>query len=115
MTLYAIFDPQPGKPHLPSAIAERFSWAAALLPPVYMAVHGLWLPLVTWLAGFAALVLATPLVGPDATMALYLLGALFLGFSAPDLRRRQLVRSGWTFRSERFSASAEQAQLEAMQ
>ena len=114
VTLYAIFDPKPGRPALPAAVPEKFSWLAALLPPVFLALHGLWLELVAFVLAFVALVLATRVVGDDATFLLYVLGVVWLGLAAPGLRRHALQWRGWSHRGERVALSAELAQLEAL-
>lgn len=114
MTLYAIFDPKPGKADLPAAIPEKFSWFAASLPPVFLAAHGLWLELVAWMLEVAALVVLSRLIGDEAAVLLYLLGALWLGFAAPGLRRHALAWRGWTHRGALVALSADMAQLEAI-
>lgn len=113
MTLYAIFDPKPGKTDLPVAIPEKFSWLAAVLPPVFLLAHGLWLETLAFVLGVVALVVISGFVGGVAGL-LYLLGALWLGFAAPSLRRQGLVWRGWVARSARVAASADLAQLEAI-
>lgn len=115
MTLYAIFDPRPGKPALPAAIPERFSWLAALLPPVFLLRYGLWLELVVFCVKLVALILFAPFIGDGAAFLLYGLLALWLGFAAPGLRRHGLAWRGWRHRGDRVAASADLAQLEAMQ
>ena len=114
MTLYAIFDPRPGRPDLPAAIPEKFSWPAALLPPVFLLLHGLWLELVAWVFGLLALVVLSGVIGDDAAVLLYGLAAVWLGFAAPGLRRHALQWRGWAHRGERVAVSADMAQLEAM-
>ena len=94
MTLYAIYDPKPGKPALPAAIPEHFSWLAALLPPVYFLRHGLWIALLAFAIVVAALVFGAGLIGDDAAVLLYGLLALWLGFAASGLRRAALRRRG---------------------
>ena len=113
MTLFAIFDPKPGKADLPAAIPEKFSFFAAVLPPVFLGVHGLWLELVAYGVGVVALGVATPFIGGDAVTWLYLLLAMALGFAAPGLRRHALQWRGWTHRGDRVALSAYLAQLEA--
>ena len=113
MTLYAIFDPKPGKADLPVAVPEKFSWLAAILPPVFLLVHGLWLETVAFVLGVAALVIVSGFVGGVAG-PLYLLGVIWLGFAAPSLRRQGLVWRGWMLRGSRVAASADLAQLEAI-
>ena len=52
MTLYSIFEkPQAkaAKDRAPVAIAERFSWFAMLLTPLYALINGLWLLLIFWI------------------------------------------------------------------
>ncbi|WP_137150470.1 DUF2628 domain-containing protein [Devosia sp. FKR38] len=114
MTLYAIFDPKPGRPDLPVAVPERFSWLAALLPPLFLIAHGLWLELVAFVLKLVALLVLADYIGGDAAFGLYLLVALWLGFAAPGLRRHALVWRGWTHRGTRIALSAEMAQLEAL-
>ena len=114
MTLYAIFDPKPGKPALPAAIPEKFSWFAALLPPFFLMAHGLWLELAAWLLKLVALVVLSRFIGGDAAFWLYGLAAVWLGFAASGLRRHALMWRGWRHRGERVALSADLAQLEAM-
>ncbi len=114
MTIYTVFDAKPGKPDLPAAIPEQFSWLAALLPPVFLLMHGLWLETLAWLLGVVALVLATPLIGGAAAFWLYVLGAAWMGFAAPSFRRHALQSRGWRYRGERVATGADMAQLEAL-
>lgn len=115
MTLYAIFDPKPGRPDLPAAIPETFSWFAALLPPFFLMAHGLWLELVAWAVKLAVLIVLSAFIGGDAAFALYLLVAIWLGFAAPGLRRHALTWRGWTHRGERVAAAPDLAILGALQ
>ena len=114
MTLYAIFDPKPGRPKLPAAIPEKFSWLAAVLPPVFLAMHGLWLELVAWALKVVALVVLSAFIG-GAAFLLYVLASIWFGFAAPGFRRHALHWRGWTHRGERVALSADMAQLEAIQ
>lgn len=114
MTLFAIFDPKPGKADLPAAIPEKFSFLAAILPPVFLGVHGLWLELVAYVIGVVALGVSAAWIGGDAVTWLYLLLAMALGFAAPGLRRHALAWRGWTHRGDRVALSADMAQLEAI-
>jgi hypothetical protein len=115
VTLYAIYDPKPGRPALPAVVPETFSWLAAILPPVFLAVHGLWLELVTWVLKLMVLVVLSGFIGDDAAVLLYILAAVWLGFAAPGLRRNGLAWRGWRHRGDRVAPSAELAQLEALQ
>ncbi|MBU1306797.1 MAG: DUF2628 domain-containing protein [Alphaproteobacteria bacterium] len=114
MTLYAIYDPKPGRPDLPVAVPESFSWLAALLPPVFLIAHGLWLELVAFIFKLVALAVLADYIGGDAAFALYLLAAVWLGLAAPGLRRHALGWRGWAHRGTRIALSAEMAQLEAL-
>ena len=113
MTLYDIFDPKPASFALPAVVPAKFFWFAAILPPVFLSVHRLWLEL-AGLLGLAVLVVASIVLGGAAAFSLYVLGAIWLGFAAPDLIRRALLRRGWTARGERVADSADMAQLEAI-
>lgn len=114
MTLYAIFDPKPGKPALPAVLPETFSWLAALLPPVFLAMHGLWLELVAWIVALVALVMFSGFLGSDAAFLIYLVSALWMGLAAPGLRRHALLMRGWRHRGTRIAMSADQALLETL-
>ena len=114
MTLYAIFDPKPGRPDLPAAVPETFSWLAAILPPVFLLAHGLWLELVAWLLALVALFVLSGFIGDGAAFLLYLLGALWLGLAASGLRRHALAWRGWRQRGVRVALNADMAQLEAL-
>ena len=114
VTLYAIYAPRAGRPDLPAAIPEKFSWTAAILPPVYLLAHGLWLELLVWTAKLVVLVYLARVIGGEAASALYLLGAIWLGFAASGLRRDALTRRGWRLRGHRVALSAELAQLGAL-
>ena len=115
MTLYAIFDPKPGRPDLPAVVPETFSWLAAMLPPVFLLKHGLWLEFVAWVLKVAALIVLSRFVGGDAAFLLYVLAAIWLGFAAPGLRRHALQWRGCTLRGARIAPGADLAQLEALQ
>jgi len=114
VTLYAIFDPQPGKPALPVAVPEKFSWLAAVLPPVFFLRHGLWLECLAYGLKIVALVILAGFIGDDAALLLYGLLAIWLGFAAPGFRRHGLSWRGWRHRGDRIAASADLAQLEAL-
>ena len=114
MTLYAIFDSHRASFALPAVVPAKFFWFAAILPPVFLSVHRLWLELAAWLLGLAVLVVASIVLGGAAAFSIYILGAIWLGFAGPDLIRRALLRRGWTARGERVADSADMAQLEAI-
>ena len=115
MTLYAIYDPRPGQSDLPAAVPERFSWFAALLPPVFLLTHALWLALTGWLAAMLVLVALSVFLGVGAALALYLLSGLWLGLAAPSLRGAALGRRGWRHRGDRVACGPDLAQLAVLQ
>lgn len=113
MTLYSVFE-RPDE-IAPVVVPETFSWFAALLPPVYGLVHGLWLGLVLYVAALVALVSATTWIGGEAGFWLYLLFALAIGFEAPTLRRRALRHRGWHWRGDVIAAAQDLALLAFLQ
>ena len=114
MTVYAIYDPRPGRHDLPASVQQDFSWFACILPPIFFARHGLWLELVAWLLQVVALIVLSGFIGGAAGFALYGLGAVWIGFAAPGFRRHALAWRGWTFRGNRVALSADMAQLESI-
>ncbi|MGV8954980.1 MAG: DUF2628 domain-containing protein [Cypionkella sp.] len=108
MTLFAIYD-RPSA--APAAIAEKFSWLAFLLPPVFALVHGLWLALVAYVVVVIALGFASTVLGGAATFWLYALFALWIGFAAPSLRRHGLHLRGWSHRRDVIAAAPDLATL----
>jgi hypothetical protein len=112
MTLYSVFDRRHNE--APAVVPDRFSWFAALLPPVYGVVHALWLALVAYIVGLALIVLAALWLGLDAGFCIYVLFALLIGFEAPGLRHRALRRRGYVYRSELIAAAPDLAEVEWM-
>ncbi len=108
MTLYSIFE-RPDE-LAPAVVPERFSWFAALLPPVYGLAHGLWLGLVLYVTALLALVMASQWIGEDAGFWLYVLLAVLVGFEAPAFRRRALKARGWSYRADLIAAAPDLAQ-----
>ena len=108
MTVYSIFEKPQGKAAKdrargvipPVAVSDRFSWVAAILPPVYAVLNGLWLVLVFWIALVLGLAYISRVIGDDAAGWLYLLVAVFIGFEAPAFRRDALVARGYIWRGE---------------
>ena len=111
MTTYAVFEPN-AKGTAPAAVADRFSWFAAILPPVYMLVHGLWLVLLGYIVVVAALGAAGNWIGDDVSFWLYVLFALWIGFEASGLRRAALSRRGWRYRADIIASATDLAQVE---
>lgn len=112
VTLYSIFERDNATPEAPVAVAEKFSWLAALLPLVFGLVYGLWIELIAFVVAVAIIAMLSLWLGPAAGLLLYLLLALLIGFEAPALRRGALRRRGWSYRTELFAAAADLAQVE---
>ncbi|MDB5506025.1 MAG: hypothetical protein JWR75_663 [Devosia sp.] len=92
----------------PAVIADRFSWTAALLAPIYALAHGLWLAAVALVVAIVALGFAAMVLGA-AAFWLYVLVAVFFGFEVNALRRRKAERRGLLYRGELVAFSPEEA------
>lgn len=112
MTLYSVFDHEPLSSEPLAVIAEKFSWFAALVTPVWALVHGVWLGLGLWIVGVVGLYFVASLVGEDAISAIYMLFAAYFGFEAPALRAASLRRRGWRYRSDIIAGAEDLALLE---
>jgi hypothetical protein len=118
MTLYSIFEKPQGKTAKerarpatpPVAVPDRFSWLAALLPPVFAVLHGLWLVGVFWVALVLGLAYISRVIGTDAATWIYILVALFMGFEAPAFRRDALLARGYLWRGDMVSSGADIAE-----
>ncbi len=108
MTLYSVFE----RPNeiAPAVVPEKFSWAAAILPPVYALYHGLWLGLFLWVVGVVAIAVASLWVGGETAFWLYLLLAALAGFEAAGFRRGKLRAKGWTYRTDIVAVAPDLAQ-----
>ncbi|MHA6299524.1 DUF2628 domain-containing protein [Devosia sp. CAU 1758] len=115
MTLYAILMPKPGRAPLPEAVAEKFSWFAALLPPVHGLIHRLWDQLVLFIVALAAIIVAQPYLGADAAIWLYILLAIACGLAAPGAHRRALRRRGYRPAGHRYAADADLARIAVLE
>ena len=113
MTLYAILEPRPGGAGgIPEAIPEKFSWYAAIFPPLFAIRHGLWLELAVFVLLVVLLSFAEPWIGGDGMWLLYGLIAVWIGFEGSALRRASLLRRGWRHRADLLADRPELAQLE---
>ena len=96
MTLYSVYE----RPNdAPTAVADRFSWSAALLPPVHALLHGLGVVVLVWVVGTLAIVGLSVLIGGQAAFWLYVLFATLLGFEAASFRRVKAARRGGLYRT----------------
>ncbi len=106
MTVYSVYA---RRDDAPLAVADRFSWSAALLPPVHALVHGLWLMLGAWVVVTAAIAGLGFWVGGEAAFWLYALFAVLLGFEAAEFRRAGRAES---YRGEIVAAAEDLAVVE---
>jgi hypothetical protein len=117
MTVYSIFEKPQEKAakkrvrfNPPVAIADRFSWSAAILPPLYALAHGLWLVLLFWIVLVAGLAYAGRVIGPDAAFWLYVAVAVFMGFEAPGFRRDKLLLRGYRWAGDLVATAPDLAE-----
>ena len=118
MTIYSIFEKPQGKAAKdraapargPIAVPEKFSWLAAIFPPVYAVLNGLWLVLVFWIALVLGLFYISRVIGDDAATGLYLLVAVFMGFEASAFRRDALLAGGHIWRGDMVATGEDLAQ-----
>ena len=115
MTLFALYRSADDPTALPVAVSERFSWFAALLPPVHALVHRLWDQLGLFILGLGALLIAARYIGADATAWLYILLAIACGFAAPGAQRRALRRRGHVELGHRVAPDEDLARLAVME
>lgn len=111
MTLYSVYA-RPAQ--VPQVIADRFSWFAALLPPVYAIVHGTWLLLAGWVVGALLVAVIGLTLGTEAGFWTYVVFAIFIGFEATTFRRTRLGRRGWAYGGDIVAADEDLALLEAV-
>ena len=110
MTTYAVFDRNANG--APAVVPDRFSWFAALLPPVFALVHRLWLELIVYVAIVVVLSSAALWIGDDASFWIYVVFAVWIGFEAASIRRSALQRQGWSYRTDVVAAADDLAELE---
>jgi hypothetical protein len=75
-------------------VKEGFCWPALFVPALWMIFRRLWIVLALYLAAGILIASVSRNVGPEATLALGLLLALFLLVEGNDLRRWTLRRRG---------------------
>lgn len=113
LTLYAIYRSESAL--LPEAVPEKFSWFAALLPPLHALCHRLWDQLALFVVALVALVVGARLVGGEAAWLCYLVTALAFGFAAPGARGRAWRRRRYGPAGHRVAADADLARLAALE
>ncbi len=111
MTLYSVYERQD---ETPAVVADRFSWFAAVLPPLYALVNGLWLMLLGWVVLVAAVVALRLYGGGEAAFWTYILSAILIGFEAGTLHRSALRHRGWHHTGDYLAAEPDLAIVEAL-
>lgn len=106
MTLYSLYAREN---QAPIAVADRFRWSAALLPPVHALWHRSWAMLGVWVLGVVAIGALASWIGAGAAVWLYILFAAWLGFAAPAFTARALARRGWGHGTEIIAADGDLA------
>jgi hypothetical protein len=109
MTIYAVFDRNANA--VPAVVPERFSWFAALLPPMFALAHGLWLELVGYIVAVGLLGLASTQIGGDAAFWIYIVFALWIGYEAPSFRAAALRGRGWRYRTDVVAPTEDLAEI----
>jgi len=110
VTLFSVYL---GKEQEPVAVADRFSWPAALFPFFYALWHRLWLMLAVWIVLVSAVAAFGTYGGEDLAVALGALVALFFGFEGPAFRRGKLARR-FPYLGEAVARDRDQAALSLM-
>lgn len=113
MSVFQVFThPDPtSEAGVPVFIKEKFSWGAALLPPVWALVYGLWLEAVLWVLGVLVLRLLSFGIGEEAASWLYVLFAIFIGFEAANIRAAGLRRKGYHGEGDVVASSDDVAEM----
>ncbi len=104
MPLFEVLTPRDSTDPLETVlIRDRFCWSAALVPPLWALIHGLWLEAFGWFVGLVLIVVSGQFFGTEAATWLYILFALWIGFAAADLRRAALKREGYVLSGVRIA------------
>ncbi|MCU0733798.1 MAG: DUF2628 domain-containing protein, partial [Hyphomonas sp.] len=79
-------------------VRDGFSWGAALLSPVYLAVKGQWLAFAAYIVVIIASAVGLRTLGLESNWFAFLVIGLniYLGFEASTLERMWLAFRGWT-------------------
>jgi Protein of unknown function (DUF2628) len=103
MNVYTVHEP----PNPPADRIERaeklefvrdgFTWLAAMIPPLWMALNRLWIALLAYLLTVAAAGIVLGAAGVNQSMiSLVILAAhIVIGFEADNIRRWTLEHRGW--------------------
>ena len=78
-------------------VRDGFTWTAALFAPLWMIARGLWLALLLYVIGVAALGVVSLALGlsDEICAVLFLALHVLIGFEADQIERWTLARNGW--------------------
>lgn len=95
------------------AVKTGFSWWAAIMPPLWLLRHRLWLGLVAYLLFSTVFGIALELldVAEPAATAIGIALSLLIGAMAHDYRRWTLGRHGWRMVDVLRAEDAEEAEI----
>jgi hypothetical protein len=103
MKTFLVFEPASGGKNSETAekivfLREKFSWPALFFTPIWLLWHALWLGFVAWLVAMFVIGVLTQFLGlhPGATALALWLPSVIVAFEASGLRRRKLMRKGYT-------------------
>lgn len=110
MTLFTIHSPR-GPGALPDLIGHRFSWAAFLFGPLWLASWGRWILAALMLLFDLGAILAAVLgfLSPVGALSACLVAAILLGLEAQELKRRHEARRGRPVLEVAIGSSAAEA------
>src|SRR5271165_4402446 len=103
MPVYTVHAPGSGGTDLRSTdrfvfVRDGFHFWAALLGPLWLVWHRLWLALIGWIIAVIALKLVLAQLGAGSAAILFanIIVALLMGFEAASLQRWTLARRHWS-------------------
>ena len=77
-------------------VRDGLNWLGLVLPPLYLAIHRLWMPLAFVLAGLLAAGTLADLAGIEFPVVLaWVLTGLYVGLEGPELRVNKLAAEHW--------------------
>jgi hypothetical protein len=115
VTLFALYQSVDDPTAIPEVVSERFSWFAALLPPMHALIHRHWDSMGLFVVGLGTALLTARFMGGDAGFWLYVLIAIAFGFAAPGAERRALHRRNFIPLGHRLAADADLARLAVLE
>jgi hypothetical protein len=119
VTAYSVYEPK-SEARSPQARADQLdfvkdgiSWAALIVPALWLIYHRMWIELLVYLAAYAAFAYALTYArdGSDLLLWLGVAVSVLFAWEANDLRRYALERRGYRQIGVAFGRSREDAEL----